>query len=727
VNALLQSCRLLADGCLRFLRHAAWPIVDLALRLQLAGVFYASGIVKLTNWQTALYLSANEYPVSWLDPVTAAYVGVSIELGGAILLAAGLMTRYAALAMLGLSLTIQLHYLALDRHLFWAALFGWYAIVGAGPISLDHLLRRGVQDSALPLVPALARATEWIRSHLGPVYRSLLRLWLATALVLGAAAAVIAANGSAAASSLVASGGVAQWLPLHAAAALPVATALAIGVLLAIGLATRMAAAVAVLALLTRAAIGAPIANPTYLLALFALLLVQGAGPISLDRLIQARIARRTATAQAGAWAGGSVSGDRPRIVIVGAGFGGIACAAGLRGIRASVTLIDRANYHLFQPLLYQVATAALSPGDIAAPVRALFRDDFHLQVQLGTVTGVDAAGREVAVGGRRVPFDYLVIATGAAHSYFGKDRWAPFAPGLKRIEDATEIRRRILTAFERAEVTESPAERAALLTFLIVGGGPTGVELAGAIAELARYGMDKDFRRFDPASARVILVQSAPRILPTFAEGLAARAQGALERLGVEILTGSRVDDIDAVGVAVGGKRIAARTVLWAAGVMASPAATWLAAKADAAGRLMVAPDLSVPGWPNVFVVGDAALSSGWHGQVVPGLAPAAKQGGAYAARVIRSRLAGRKAPPPFAYRHLGSLATIGRKAAVADFGFLRLWGAPAWWLWGAVHVGFLVGLRNRLSTMVNWFWSYLTYRGGIRLITGGSGDEST
>jgi len=289
-------------------------------------------------------------------------------------------------------------------------------------------------------------------------------------------------------------------------------------------------------------------------------------------------------------------------------------------------------------------------------------------------------------------------------------------------VEDATEVRRRLLTAFERAEAADDPAERQSLLTFLIVGGGPTGVELAGAIAELSRFGMENEFRRIDPATARVILVQAAPRILPTFPEDLSEKTRLALQQLGVEVLVNSRVESIDADGVVVSGKRIAARTVLWAAGVVASPAAKWLGAAADAAGRVKVGPDLSLPGLPEVFAIGDTALSDAWNGAPVPGLAPAAKQGGEYVAGVIRARVDGRAPPPPFRYHHLGSLATIGRKAAVADFGFVRLSGSIAWWLWGAVHLGFLVGLRNRISVMLDWFWAYLTYRSGTRLITGGA-----
>jgi len=493
------------------------------------------------------------------------------------------------------------------------------------------------------------------------------------------------------------------------------------GALLAAGLFSRC---VAIALALTSAgtAMMMPAAGDRLLLfGALGLLALFGAGDLSLDALVGRALRRRLP--EIDGKPAFSLEG-LPRIVIVGAGFGGIACATALRRARASVTLIDRGNYHLFQPLLYQVATAALSPGDIAAPIRALFRDSFNTQVLLGTVTGVDAARRRVLVGRREVPYDYLVLATGAAHSYFGKDQWQPYAPGLKRIEDATAIRGRLLSAFERAEAAEDETERAALLTFLIVGGGPTGVELAGAIAELARLGMDKDFRNFDPASARVILVQAAPRILPSFAEKLSSVAQRALERIGVEVLVGSRVEAIDAEGVLVSGRRIAARTVLWAAGVMASPAATWLGAQCDSAGRLVVAPDLSVAGMPGVFAIGDTALSKGWEGQPVPGLAPAAKQGGTHAAHMILAQLRGLPGPGAFAYRHRGSLATIGRQAAVADFGRIKLWGAPAWWLWGLIHVGFLVGWRNRMSTMVNWFWAYLTLGNGIRLITGADGE---
>jgi NADH dehydrogenase FAD-containing subunit len=447
------------------------------------------------------------------------------------------------------------------------------------------------------------------------------------------------------------------------------------------------------------------------------ILTIQGAGTLSLDGVVAWLVRRRLS---------GLDSRDPrlllglPRVVIIGAGFGGISCALALRNARVSITLVDQTNYHLFQPLLYQVATAALSPSDIATPARQIFRDAFGTRVLLGTVTGVDTQKQSVLLRDQTLGYDYLCLATGATHSYFGKDAWAPDAPGLKNIEDATEIRRRILLAFEEAEATSDAEKRDALLTFLIVGGGPTGVELAGAIAELAKFGMSKDFRSFDPSEARVILVQAAPRLLPSFPAKLALNAQRALEKLGVQVRLNSRVDHIDSGGVAIGGEHIKARTVLWAAGVAASPAAKWLNLEADKAGRIRVGADLRVAGYANVFAVGDTALSHAWNGEPVPGLAPAAKQGGKYVAKQIRAAVNRRPPPGPFRYRHFGSLATIGRKSAVVDFGFIRVWGAPAWWLWGIVHIGFLLGIRNRVSTMMNWFWAYLRFGGGIRLITG-------
>ncbi|HEU4532384.1 MAG TPA: FAD-dependent oxidoreductase [Steroidobacteraceae bacterium] len=702
MNSLARLLGYWSDA-VRICARTLGPLIDLTIRLWIAEIYFVSGILKVGAWDTALFLSATEYPVSWLDPVTAAWLGAAIEIVCPLFLALGLATRVAALPMLFLALVTQFSYVALDQQLFWAAMLAWFAVRGPGPLSLDALVARGLGDTALPFAQVTSRLARALDAFGAPLFQLALRLWLSAALIMSALPGTDAS----------------RIVPIASASSLtlPAAALLLLGASMALGIATRLAAIVLlVTALLTGMADAG--AGLFWWAATLALIAVRGPGPASLDAFIDLWL--RRIFPQLDGKPAFSLDG-LPRVVIVGAGFGGLACAAGLRRSPVQVTLIDRHNYHLFQPLLYQVATAGLSPGDIASTVRGLFREFFNVRVLLGTVTGIDAARRAVLVGEQRVPYDYLVLATGASHSYFGKEEWEPFAPGLKRVEDATEVRRRVLLAFEGAESTDDPAERQRLLTFLIVGGGPTGVELAGAIAELARWGMEKDFRRFDPAGARVILVQSGPRILPTFAASLSAQATRALEALGVEVRTGSRVEKIDADGVLVSGERIAARTVLWAAGVVASPAARWLGAAADSAGRVKVADDLSVPGFENVFAIGDTALSNGWEGKPVPGLAPAAKQGGAYVASLISARVSGGSAQSGFTYKHLGSLATIGRKAAVVDFGFVRLSGAIAWWLWGLVHVGFLVGLRNRLSVMFDWFWAYLTYRSGTRLITGG------
>jgi NADH:quinone reductase (non-electrogenic) len=390
-----------------------------------------------------------------------------------------------------------------------------------------------------------------------------------------------------------------------------------------------------------------------------------------------------------------------------------------LRGEKVQVTVIDRRNHHLFQPLLYQVATAALSPADIAQPIRSIVRRQRNATVLLGRVTGVDTGAREVLIGDRRVPYDYLVVATGARHAYFGHDAWEAVAPGLKKIEDATDIRRRILLAFEEAENIAQAQDQAPMLTFAVIGGGPTGVELAGAIAELAKKALAADFRRIEAHQARVILIEAGPRLLPAFPERLSAVATRALERLGVEVRLGVPVTACDADGVMVGDERVQAGVVLWAAGVAASPAASWLSAESDRAGRVKVGADLSLPGHPEIFVIGDTALAADAAGHPLPGIAPAAKQAGQYVAKVIGARLRGRPIRP-FRYRHLGNLATIGRTAAVADFGWIRLSGGLAWLLWGIVHIYFLIGFRNRLVVALDWLWAYLTFQRGARLITG-------
>jgi NADH dehydrogenase FAD-containing subunit len=411
----------------------------------------------------------------------------------------------------------------------------------------------------------------------------------------------------------------------------------------------------------------------------------------------------------------------RPHIVIVGAGFGGLSAAVGLAGAEADVTVIDRRNYHLFQPLLYQVATAGLSPAQIASPIRAILRHAANVHVLLGKVSGIDKEHRTVALHDRTLSYNTLVLATGARHSYFGHDEWESVAPGLKKIDDATDIRRRILTAFEKAEATESREAHRRFLTFVVIGGGPTGVEMAGAIAELARVALRHDFRRIDPREASIILVEAGPRVLPAFPTVLSAAAHRSLERLGVEVLLGAPVTHCDAEGVTIGDDRLlAAATIIWGAGVAASSAAAWLGTEKDRVGRVMVGRDLTVPGHSEIFCIGDTAHAAGRDGKPLPGLAPVAKQQGAYVARVLRARLTGKPAPKPFRYRDLGTMATIGRRAAVADFGWLKLDGTVAWLLWGLVHVLLLIGFRNRLVVMLDWVWSYVTFQSGARLITG-------
>lgn len=412
------------------------------------------------------------------------------------------------------------------------------------------------------------------------------------------------------------------------------------------------------------------------------------------------------------------------RVVIIGAGFGGLSAAWGLRNSAFLVTLIDQHNYHLFQPLLYQVATAALSPADIAGPVRSVVRDYRNVSVILAQVSGIDVARNEVLAEGRRIPFDDLIIATGARHAYFGHDDWAVYAPGLKTIDDATYLRRRILLAFEKAETEPDAAERRRLMNFVIVGGGATGVEMAGAIAELAKRALAADFRVIDPRSARVILVEAGPRLLPAFDASLSAAAAHSLQSLGVEVRVGASVTEVDSGGVSVGQERIEARTVVWAAGVMASGAGRWLGAETDRAGRVIVNDDLSVPGRPNIFAIGDTAHVVTETGDLLPGVAPVAKQQGKYVAKLLRARLAG-KTLPPFRYRDYGSLATIGRKSAVVQIGRFKMKGFLAWVLWSVAHIYFLIGFRYRLAVALHWLWNYVTFQRGTRLITGVSGSR--
>jgi NADH dehydrogenase len=412
-------------------------------------------------------------------------------------------------------------------------------------------------------------------------------------------------------------------------------------------------------------------------------------------------------------------SRNRHQVVIVGAGFGGLEAATHLEGVDVDVTIIDRRNYHLFQPLLYQVAGASLSPSEIAWPIRYLFRDRPEVRTLMAEVEGVDKAARQVILqDGTRYPYDTLVLATGATHAYFGHDEWSKYAPGLKSLEDATTIRGRILSAFEQAELCNDPEVREALQTFVIIGGGPTGVELAGTIAELARGTLQDDFRSVDPSKTRVFLIEAGPRLLPVFPEKLSEYTRRALEKLGVSVLLGAPVTECASDGVMLNGKKLAASTIVWAAGVQASPAARWLDTESDRAGRAIVGPDLTVPGSPNIFVIGDTASSATADGKTVPGIAPAAKQQGKYVAGQIEGLITGARRTAAFKYRHQGNLATIGRSLAVIDMGKLKLSGGIAWWIWKLAHIYFLIGVRNRLSVAMSWVWNHSVGYRGARII---------
>jgi NADH dehydrogenase len=414
----------------------------------------------------------------------------------------------------------------------------------------------------------------------------------------------------------------------------------------------------------------------------------------------------------------GSFTG--PQVVIVGGGFGGLEVAKGLGGAPARVTLVDRRNHHLFQPLLYQVATAVLSPADIAQPIRAVLRDKSNVEVLLGEVSSVDVDAKQVVLSdGTRLPYDYLVLAAGASHAYFGHDEWEPYAPGLKSLEEATDIRRRLLVSFEEAERETDPERRKALMTFVVVGGGPTGVEMAGAIAEIARYSLAKDFRHIDTRDARVILLEAVDRLLLAFPTQLSRYALWDLQRLGVDVRFNTPVTNIGPGVVTAGGTEIKAETVIWAAGVKSSPIGATLGVETDRAGRVIVEPDLSIPGHPEVFVIGDMSSLMSPSGRPYPGVAQVAKQEGAWAAKNIRRLMAGKKTEP-FQYIDLGNMATIGRNAAVADIRGITLTGFIAWLVWALVHVFNLIGFRNRVVVGLQWLWGYLTFQRGARLITG-------
>lgn len=690
-----------------------WPITDAVIRFFIGMWFLRSGLVKFADWETALFLAANEYPVSWMSPQTAALTGVAIELVGPILLIAGFMTRPAALAMAALTIVSQAVYVPTTTNLIVSAMLLWYVVAGPAALSIDRIIAPGLKASALPLARPAVIASEWSRMHAAPILMALIRVWLGFTLLVyaGVIEPPVAIQ---------------TWLPTTIFSGFPDWLALVTAAFFFTGFGAVIVS-YALFFLIAAFMIADAHPNVTLFPFLFlALYEARGAGVLSVDRAILHWMERNILFDRDYA----DIPDHWPHVVVVGAGFGGLAAVSRLKRLPVRITLIDQRNYHLFQPLLYQIATATLNPADIATPIRSLFRPDGNVRVLKGEVRAVDPARKVLAYGGegdeaRELAFDKLILATGARHSYFGRDEWGAFAPGLKTIEDGVAVRGTILDAFEKAEASGDPAQIERLLTFVIVGAGPTGVELAGAIAELAKLNTEREFRTVDPASARVILVQSGARILPAFPEDLAARAHASLEALGVEIRTGARVTDIAPTHVCIGDEvTIPTETVLWAAGVAASPAARWLGAESDRSGRVSVNERMQVLGpdgaLDDIFAIGDTASSTAWDGRPVPGLAPAAKQAGHYVSRVIEAELLAKPCPGPFVYKHRGSLATIGRGSAIADFGRVRLSGAGAWWLWGLIHIGFLTGTRGRISVIINWIWNFFARHSGVRLITG-------
>lgn len=663
------------------------PLFDFVLRFYLAQIFFISSIIKLSDWDKAIYLSQHEYPVPWMDPVVAAYFGVGITLVGSVLLFLGLFTRIAAFALMILTMVIQIYYEQLNTQTIWIILLGWFVIFGADKLSLDHAMR-GVKDSALFFSRTISIIYTELTRFVGPFYQLGIRFWIACVWVTAAWLLWKSAGqypsypypvlGYQYSGSL---------LTLLTSAYAPIILAVS-GVMIGLGLFTRIIALLGIAGLILWLPVRGIIfqahqmGEVTVWLFILGLVLLWGPGTFSLDnwirrkynRMIHHRLYHASKNTQ-----------HLPHVVIIGGGFGGVAAAKMLKTTACRITLIDRHNYHLFQPLLYQVATAGLSPAEIAAPIRSLFVNQPNIQIKLAEVIGIDKAHQKVNIkNDTPVSYDYLILATGAQHSYFGQDQWSQYAPGLKKVEDAISIRQKVLTSFELAENTTDKTLLDALLTVVIVGGGPTGIELAGAFAELAHQGMENEFRHIDPTKAKIILVEAGPRLLSTMPEKLSQFTQRALEHLGVIVKLNTRVEKIDHNGIVANGELIPSRNVFWAAGVQGSKAARWLNIEPDKAGRILVNSDLSVPGWDNVYAIGDTISVKAWNDAPVPGLAPAAKQSGKYVAELIRSHIEGKPITKPFQYKHYGSLATIGRSLAVIDFGPFTLSGPLAWWFWG-------------------------------------------
>lgn len=702
----------------KYLLDGLKPIFDLVLRIYLGQIFFISGLLKIMDWDKALYLSQHEYPVSWLDPILAAYVGVSIELVASAFLIIGLLTRFAAFSMLLLTLVIQIEYQVLNTQSIWILLMGWFVIMGAGKLSLDHLMR-GIRDSAIVFSRPISLFFTEITRFVGPFYKLTLRFWIACILITGGWL-VLGSVGDAYPYPVLGYQFSNSWISIlqnHWYEVLLIVS----GALIGLGFISRWIALFLLGGIAWVACASIPLTDGQINEAvgwvfLLGLILLYGPGTISLDHGIRHGLRRKLRTLLNEER---EKQGKLPEVVIIGGGFGGVAAAKALKTTACHVTLIDKHNYHLFQPLLYQVATAGLSPAEIAAPIRALFDDQPNISIVLGEVVDVESTKQTVILkSGDPLHYDYLIIATGAQHSYFGQDAWAAHAPGLKKIEDALSIRQKMLTSFEMAENAKDPDMHEALLTLVIIGGGPTGIELAGAFAELAYQGMENEFRQINPKNAKIILIEAGPRLLGVMPESLANYTEKALTHLGVTVLLNSRVEKIDENGVTANGVFIPTKNVFWAAGVQASSASKWLNASTDRAGRIEVGPDLSVPGCNNVYAIGDTVLANAWNGKPMPGLAPAAKQSGQYIAKLIQRRIEEQTASKPFKYRHYGSLATIGRSLAVVDFGKFQLSGTLAWWFWGGIHLYFINNMRNRMMIMLQWFWSYITFKKSSRII---------
>jgi len=671
------------------------PVLNLVVRLWMAQMFLFSAAMQLSGADHSNTPNIYACFEDWLTAQSLAQIVLlSASMVFAALLAAGLASRLAALVLAVFSLAAYGFDAGQAQNLLWALLLLYVALFGAGPLSVDALLAR-----ERPQKPE-SKFSNLLQNG----FLFALRQWLVLVILLGVlepSAAKMVPD------FLLQHSFVSGFLEQKAHFVMAV---LAIGFLLPGFLARPVAGLMAPILLVM--AITTSQAENMYLAALLGFIASSGPGLLTFDHWW--KLDR---------WPSVDLGPDEdvPHIVVVGAGFAGLTAVSRLAREKCRITLIDRHNYHLFQPLLYQVATAALSPADISLPIRTLFKGRSNVQVLLAEVTGIDRENCQVLLGHRRVKYDRLIIATGSNPGYHGKDLWEQQAPGLKHIEDATYIRSRLLAAFEHAEDAVDEASKLAWTTFVIVGGGATGVEMAGALAELASHGLRGEFRNFDPAKAKIILLNRGPRCLSAFSKASSKACEKTLNALGVEVRNEVELESIDVNGVSLAdGSKIAARTVLWAAGVTASPAAKWLGVEAKHGGRVPVTSRLSLEDDDRIFVIGDTAAIFTRKGKLVPGLAPAAKQAGQYVAKVLVAQMAGWPPPKPFSYSHQGSLATIGRSSAVADFGWIKISGSPAWWLCGLIHVGFLTGVRNRIAVALQWFWAYLTYHRSTRLITG-------